>query len=184
MDYLIVVDIQNDFVDGVLGTPEAVAIVPHVADKIRTWQGPIFFTLDTHDRDYAQLQEGKFLPVEHCQAVTSGWLLNEQVRNAIRDRPNEWAACRIIEKSTFGSLELVNRLHAIYARQEQSVDSITLVGVCTDICVVSNAMLLKAALPEIPIFIDAHCCAGTTPDNHNAALQVMRQCQMQIQNWE
>jgi len=178
MNYLVVVDMQNDFIDGPLGTPEAQAIVPKVADKIKKWSGPILFTLDSHGRNYKDTQEGQLLPVEHCQLITHGWLLNEDVRNSLQDRPDEFERASIIEKKTFGSVDLVNKLVNRYNSNITKVSSITLVGLCTDICVVSNALLLKAAMPEVPIYVDPTCCAGTTPENHEAALKVMQQCQV------
>lgn len=168
---LIVVDMQNDFVDGALGTPEAVKIVEPVVQKIRSWEkGCVYATRDTHGENYLETSEGKHLPVVHCVKGTAGWELNETVAAALGDAP-------VIDKPTFGSLELVEQ---IKREQEKEEIEIELVGLCTDICVVSNALLLKAALPETEIFVDGACCAGVTPESHRAALTTMKMCQIQI----
>ena len=168
---LVVVDMQNDFIDRALGTKEAQAIVGRVAEKIRTYPADcIYATRDTHEEDYLETSEGKHLPVVHCVKGTAGWELNETVAAALGDAP-------VIDKPTFGSLELVER---IKREQEKEEIEIELVGLCTDICVVSNALLLKAALPETEIFVDGACCAGVTPESHRAALTTMKMCQIQI----
>ena len=169
---LVVVDMQNDFVDGALGTKEAVGIVENVVDKIKNFDGKIFATLDTHDSNYMKTSEGKKLPVPHCIRLTNGWLLNEKVMNALSNKDY-----KTIEKKTFGSTKLVNEIGKF-----KGIDDIEIefVGLCTDICVVSNALLLKAYFPEVKMTVDASCCAGVTPESHKAALETMRMCQIDV----
>lgn len=169
MKTLIVVDMQNDFIDGSLGTKEAVAIVPNVVKRIKEWDGAIIATYDTHQADYLQTQEGKFLPVEHCIEGTHGWQLNPEVEAALEGKD----AIKL-KKPTFGCVDLP----AILA--ENGTTEIQLIGLCTDICVVSNALLLKANFYEVPISVDASCCAGVTPESHEAAITTMRMCQIEI----
>lgn len=169
MKFLIVVDMQKDFIDGSLGTKEAEAIVPAVVKKIREWDGIVVATRDTHQPDYMQTQEGRFLPVEHCIEGTDGWQINPDVQQALDERN-----AQVINKPTFGSVALSMML------MQCGVTEIQLVGLCTDICVVSNALLLKANMPEVPISVDATCCAGVTPEKHEAALETMRSCQITI----
>lgn len=169
---LLVVDMQNDFITGALGTKEAQDILPRVIAKVQQFQGPVLFTRDSHDEDYAHSQEGRLLPVAHCQVGTEGWQIQEDLE-ALRRLP-------ALDKPAFGSLELAQRVRAIH--QETTFASITLVGLCTDICVISNAMILKAALPEVKIIVDAACCAGVSPDSHRTALQAMKACQIFIEN--
>ena len=169
---LVVIDMQNDFVSGSLGTKEAQAIVQNVVKRIETFNGDVVFTQDTHPSSYLQSQEGTFLPVQHCIKNTEGWELVEPIKKLIIGQ--------VYEKPTFGSLLLAESLKNVNERTP--LRSITLIGLCTDICVVSNALLLKAFFPEVPIHVDAACCAGTTPENHRAALQVMRMCQIIIEN--
>ena len=171
---LIVVDMQRDFVDGALGTKEAVSIVDTVVKKIEHFDGDIIVTYDTHNENYMNTNEGKHLPVPHCIKGTDGWHLNERVQQAI-DKKN----CKLIEKPTFGSVELVKHLKQQYNPEEIEIE---LIGLCTDICVVSNALLLKANFLEAPISVDAACCAGVTPKSHNAALLTMKMCQITITN--
>ena len=166
---LIVIDMQNDFIDGALGTPEAEAIVPAVKKKIGAYPpDAVYATMDTHARDYLSTQEGRKLPVEHCIRGTAGWQLNEEIAAAL-DPGN------IYEKPTFGSLKLAKDLAKI-----ADLEEIEIVGLCTDICVVSNALILKAAMPEVRISVDAACCAGVTPEKHRAALETMRSCQIEV----
>lgn len=167
---LIVVDMQNDFIDGALGSPHAAAIVPLVKQRIETFEGKIIYTRDTHGEDYLQTREGKYLPVPHCVRGTVGW----EIHPALRDLP----ADRIVDKPTFGSTALAEALTREHAREP--IADITLIGLCTDICVISNAMLLKAALPEVDIIVDAACCAGVTPESHRTALDAMKSCQILI----
>ena len=170
--FLIIVDMQRDFVDGALGTVEAQSILERVCQKIRTFEGDLFITLDTHEEDYLQTAEGRALPVVHCMKGTAGWCLHPQVAEALKGR-----TYRMVEKGTFGSVELPARLAEIAKGEEFSVE---LIGLCTDICVVSNALLLKAHFPEKAIRVDASCCAGVTPESHQAALATMKMCQIEI----
>lgn len=172
MKYLIVVDMQNDFVDGALGTQEAVAIVPNVVEKIKGFDGKILFTRDTHHENYMETQEGKNLPVPHCIEGTQGFELVPDVKVLCDSKP--------IDKPVFGSAELGMLLKK--ENEKETIDSITLVGLCTDICVISNAFLIKSFLPEVPIIVDASCCAGVTPESHLRALEAMKVCQIQIVN--
>ena len=170
--FLIVVDMQKDFVDGALGTKEAVSIVPNVVRKIEDFTGAIFVTMDTHYENYMQTAEGKKLPVPHCIRGTDGWQLNEAVAAALAGKEHT-----VVEKITFGSVDLPGRIAQAAAGEDFTVE---LVGLCTDICVVSNAMLLKANFPEMEISVDGTCCAGVTPATHEAALQVMGCCQINV----
>lgn len=169
---LVVVDMQKDFVDGALGTAEAVAILDSAAAKIRAWDGPIIATLDTHFEDYLNTAEGKKLPVPHCIRGTEGWTLHPVIADALSDK--EYVE---LEKNTFGAVFLPETVSEL---AEEEPFAVTLIGLCTDICVVSNALLLKASYPEVPIAVDAGCCAGVTPALHNAALDTMRSCQIDI----
>ena len=169
---LIVVDMQKDFVDGALGTPEAVAIVPNVCEKIRAFDGPIFVTYDTHPESYLDTAEDKKLPVVHCVKDTPGWQLDAAVADALADK-----SYTVVEKPTFGSTDLPGMIAKAAGEEDFTV---TLIGLCTDICVVSNALLLKAHFPEQTIRVDAACCAGVTPDTHNAALTTMKMCQIDL----
>lgn len=170
MKVLVVIDMQNDFIDGALGTPEACAIVPAVVDKIRNFDGLVLATRDTHGADYLSTQEGRNLPVEHCIKGTKGWELNPEISALIKEAP--------IDKPTFGSCELGMRLKEL--AQHENIENITLIGVCTDICVISNAMIIKAFLPEVPVTVVKECCAGVTPESHLRALEAMRSCQIEI----
>lgn len=174
--FLIVVDLQKDFVDGALGTPEAVSIVPRVVEKIRQFSGEIYVTMDTHGTDYLQTSEGRHLPVPHCIRGTEGWQLNQAVAQALAGKDYH-----VVEKPTFGSVQLPQ---LIFQAAEGETFSLELVGLCTDICVVSNALLLKASFPEVPISVDAACCAGVTPQTHQAALDTMACCQIAVYNSE
>lgn len=173
-EILVVVDMQKDFIDGALGTKEAVSIVPKVAEKIRNFPGRVLFTRDTHTEDYMNTQEGHNLPVPHCIQGTDGWQIASELEPLRKETP--------IDKVTFGSVGLGNILKAV--NDEDEIKSITLVGLCTDICVISNALLIKAFLPETEIIVDAACCAGVTPESHRNALAAMKACQIQIQNEE
>lgn len=173
MKCLVVIDVQNDFVSGSLGTPEAQAMLPRLEEKLRGFEGCVWMTLDTHGADYMDTQEGKHLPVPHCVRETEGWQLAEELGKLA-----ESLGAGIVEKPTFGSEELVASLKALYEAGE--LESIELVGLCTDICVVSNALMLKAAMPELPMSVDSACCAGVTPQKHEAALEVMRSCQIAV----
>ena len=169
---LVVVDIQNDFVDGALGTPEAVAIIDNAAEQIKNFDGDIFVTYDTHYENYMGTLEGKKLPVPHCIKGTDGWQLNGKIADALNNKKYI-----TVEKLTFGSVELPKLVKEVIG---DDTAEITLIGLCTDICVVSNALLLKANLLDCEIFVDASCCAGVTPDTHNAALETMKCCQINV----
>lgn len=169
---LIVIDMQNDFIDGSLGTKEAVGVVHAVADKIEHYKkcgDTIIFTRDTHQADYLQTQEGRQLPVMHCIKGTEGWQISAEL---------DTSAAAVIDKVSFGSLELADFAAA------KAPSEIELVGLCTDICVISNALILKARLPETKITVDAACCAGVTPESHRNALRSMKMCQVNVINWE
>lgn len=185
---LVVVDMQNDFITGPLGTPEAVSIVDKVVEKIRgeEWDY-IFTTHDMHDEDYLETQEGKKLPVMHCQISDNGWKLNEKIftelyYTMISNKKTCWHSTH---KDTFGCLQLIDVMnrHVVYRTDISDADiELTLVGVCTDICVISNALLLKAHYPEMKIVVDASCCAGSTPLRHMEALDIMESCQIDVVN--
>ena len=168
---LVVVDMQKDFVDGCLGTKEALAIVPAVVEKIGKYKPEdIFVTRDTHQKDYLSTQEGRNLPVEHCIEGTPGWEIVPEVAAAA-------TGATVINKPTFGSIKLSEIIKEISEKEDISVE---MIGLCTDICVVSNALLLKATIPEVEISVDSSCCAGVTPDKHLAALETMRSCQIKV----
>lgn len=170
---LLVIDMQNDFIDGALGTPEAVSIVENVKAKIRSYpKEDVFATRDTHTERYLNTQEGRNLPVPHCIRGSEGWEIRPDIAELIY--PDH-----IIDKPTFGSTQLAKLMELLEKREEGGIE-IELIGLCTDICVVSNALYLKAALPETPISCDASCCAGVTPAKHEAALETMRSCQIRI----
>ncbi len=168
---LIVVDMQKDFIDGALGTAEAVAIVPKVEEKIKSFQGKVIFTRDTHEENYMETQEGRKLPVPHCIRGTEGWEITSSLQKYVGE------VC--IDKPTFGSVEL--GMYLKKWNEEEPIEKITLIGLCTDICVISNAMIAKAVLPEIEIAVDASCCAGVTPQTHDNALEAMKMCQITIE---
>ncbi len=170
---LVVVDIQNDFVDGALGTKEAVAIIPNAVKKIREWDGDIIYTRDTHGSNYLETSEGKHLPVEHCVKGTIGHHINNDVFETIENLI-EHHSVHVLDKYTFGSTALPEMI------RHSNYDYIELIGLCTDICVVSNALILKANFPETDIAVDASCCAGVTPETHRAALTTMKMCQIEI----
>lgn len=169
---MIVVDMQKDFVDGVLGTAEAAAIVERAAKKIRDFDGDCIATMDTHDENYLQTAEGRNLPVPHCIRGTEGWQLDPRVEAALQEKGFE-----TLEKPTFSSMELPRLIAKKYDTDDLSVE---MIGLCTDICVITNALLLKTAFPELPITVDSTCCAGVTPQKHEAALETMRSCQINI----
>lgn len=156
MRYLIVVDMQRDFVTGVLGTREAQQILPAVVARVQNFDGQVIFTRDTHQSDYMETQEGKYLPVPHCIQNSEGWQLVEPLEEIRIKRQSP-----VYDKVTFGCPELARDL--VSANRQKDIESIELIGVCTDICVVSNALTIKAHLPEVPIYVDPFCCAGVTP---------------------
>ena len=163
--FLVVVDMQKDFVDGALGTKEAVAIVPNVVKKINEFDGKIFVTYDTHFENYMETEEGKNLPVPHCIKGTKGWEITEKL--PVKDTDT------VIDKITFGHVWSADMIKG---------NEIELIGLCTDICVISNALGIKAVLPEVPVTVDASCCAGVTPGSHKNALEAMKMCQVKIIN--
>lgn len=166
---LAVIDMQNDFIDGALGTKEAEAIVEKVAAQIRDFEGEVVYTRDTHFEGYLGTQEGKRLPVPHCIKDTEGWQIREQVRQACA------GDVKIFDKPAFGSVEL-----AAHLKDMPDLESVTLIGLCTDICVISNALVIKAFLPEVTMRVNAGCCAGVTPESHKNALEAMKMCQVEI----
>ena len=168
---LVVVDMQNDFIDGALGTSEALAIVENVKARIREYDpADVFVTMDTHAPNYLETQEGRNLPVEHCIKGSNGW----QIRSDIASLLPDW---HIYEKPTFGSVALAKDIAEIAAAEEIEIE---VLGLCTDICVVSNALMLKAYMPEVQISVDPSCCAGVTPESHEAALKTMQMCQIRM----
>ncbi len=175
MKLLIVVDMQNDFIAGALGTPEALKIVPYVKQRIQSFDGKVVFTLDTHDDSYLKHEEGKHLPVLHCIKGTWGHQLHQDLLPyAIKTR------AKLIEKHTFGSKELIDYLNELNFQEQ--ISSIELLGLCTDICVISNALLIKTYFPDIPISVDASGSAGVTPTSHQNALEAMKMCHIEIKN--
>lgn len=181
MKVLVVIDMQNDFITGSLGTPEAAAVVPRVVERIRAWTGgPIYATQDTHSAGYLETQEGRALPVEHCIRDTEGWRLESSVRAALAESASRGGSVTYLTKAAFGSRDLAQMLAD--RQRTEPIEEIVLVGLCTDICVISNALVLKAFLPETPIAVDAACCAGVNPQSHREALRVMGMCQIGIRN--
>ena len=171
MKTLICVDMQNDFIDGSLANPAAAAIVSDMAEYIKNFDGQIIFTRDTHYPNYMETQEGRNLPVMHCQYGSEGWEIQDDLFEAVRGRNIEWS---VVDKNSFGdTYELEDEIDA-YS------DEIYLCGTCTDICVISVALNLKARFPEIKMYCIADLCAGLTPEKHAAALEVMRSCQIEV----
>ena len=169
-DILMVIDMQNDFIDGALGTKEALAILPAVKKKIEEFDGRVLFTRDTHETYYMETQEGKNLPVPHCIRGTEGWQIRPELDALRKTEP--------IDKETFGASDLGGIL--LDLNEEEEIGSITFIGLCTDICVISNVMIAKAFLPEVPILVDAACCAGVTVESHENALKAMEMCQVKV----
>lgn len=169
MKYLIVVDMQNDFISGTLGSKHAEEIVPKVVNKVKNFDGKVIFTRDTHFTDYMNTQEGRNLPVEHCLKDTEGWQICDELKPYVSDA---------IDKVTFGSVDLPQKLKAY----GEKIEEIELCGLCTDICVISNAMILKASFPETKIVVDSACCAGVSVESHNIALEAMKAVQIEISN--
>jgi nicotinamidase-related amidase len=167
MKYLIVVDMQVDFITGSLGSELATAIVPNVVEKVKSFDGKVIFTRDTHFEDYMNTQEGRNLPVPHCIKNSDGWQICDELKPYVST---------VIDKVTFGSIDLPD----IIKSYGEEIESIELCGLCTDICVISNAMLLKAAFPEVPITVDSACSAGVSVESHNTALNAMRAVQIEI----
>lgn len=169
MKFLIVVDMQADFITGSLGSKDAQTIVPAVVNKVKNFDGRVIFTRDTHFDDYLQTQEGKKLPVAHCIKDTEGWQICDELKPYVNT---------VVDKVTFGSTKLPDIIKDLGA----DIEEIQLCGLCTDICVISNAMILKASFPEVPIAVDASCCAGVSKESHNIALDAMRAVQIEIIN--
>ena len=167
MKILIVVDMQNDFISGTLGSDDAKAIVDNVKKKVESFDGKIIFTRDTHYDNYFETQEGKNLPVAHCLFGTSGWEICDELKPYSKN---------VIDKITFGSIELPKFLKD----ETDNIEEIELCGLCTDICVISNAMVLKTAFPEVKITVDSSCCAGVTKKSHNTSLEAMKAVQINI----
>ena len=163
MKYLIVVDMQNDFITGTLGSKLAEAIVSKVVEKVKNYDGKVIFTRDTHFADYMQTQEGRKLPVEHCIKDTDGWQICDELKPFVND---------VVDKITFGSVDLPKMI--------TDADEIELCGLCTDICVISNAVILKATYPEVKITVDSTCCAGVSLESHNTALDAMKAVQIEV----
>lgn len=167
MKFLIVVDMQNDFISGSLGSKLAEAIVPNVVEKVRNYDGTVIFTRDTHFADYMDTQEGKNLPVKHCIKDTAGWEICDELKPYAK---------KVVDKITFGSVEIPEVIKAY----GEEIEEIELCGLCTDICVISNAMILKASFPETKIVVDSKCCAGVTVESHNTALDAMKAVQIEV----
>lgn len=184
MKALIIVDMQNDFIDGALGTPEAQAIVPNVVNKMKEHKNTdtiILFTKDTHKENYLDTPEGKKLPVPHCIEGTPGWSIAKPIGSEFKaDGYMTYSSGKVINgrvlKPTFGSYDLLK----ILDNDEIELDEIELCGVCTDICVISNAIMIKNFFPDVKVTVDASCCAGVTPEKHAAALEVMKSCQIDV----
>ena len=201
MKLLIVVDAQNDFIDGALGSKEAQVAVPKIVERINNSMNEIvLFTKDTHDINYLDTREGKILPVKHCIENTDGWCINKAIRSAWKGNPNTILLNanhnlglninNTICKPTFGSVALMNIIKELhnsrtYNLKENTnistkIDTIEFCGFCTDICVISNVLMIKALLPEVNIIVNSELCAGVTPEKHEAALEVMRSCQIEV----
>lgn len=193
MKLLIVVDAQNDFIDGALGSKEAQVAVPKIVERInKSMNEIILFTKDTHNINYSDTREGKKLPVAHCIENTDGWCINKSIRSAWKGNPNTILLnanhnCGLntnntILKPTFGSTNLMNIVNKLNENLfiEDKIDTIEFCGFCTDICVISNVLMIKALLPEINIIVNSELCAGVTPEKHEAALEVMRSCQIEV----
>ena len=168
MKILVVVDMQVDFITGSLGSEQAQAIVPNVVDKVKNFDGVVLFTRDTHSEDYLSTQEGRKLPVKHCIKNTDGWQLCNELRPYVKT---------VVDKETFGSMDLPQTIKNLGA----DIEKIEICGLCTDICVISNAMILKAAFPEVSIAVDSSCCAGVSEESHNTALDAMKAVQIEIE---
>ena len=167
MKYLIVVDMQNDFITGTLGSEIAKEIVPNVVEKVKNFDGKVIFTRDTHYDEYMQTQEGKNLPIKHCIKDTDGWQICDELKPYVNE---------VVDKITFGSINLPK----ILEDYNEEIEKIELCGLCTDICVISNAVILKAAFPEVKIEVDSNCCAGVSVESHNTALNAMKAVQIAV----
>ena len=172
MKVLIVVDMQNDFVDGVLGSKEAVSMIDTAVETINSFDGKVFYTQDTHGEDYLDTEEGRHLPVVHCIKGSEGWKIHPKIEKALLLK-----GATGIENSTFGS----EKIMGLIEKKVPEVESITLIGICTDICVISNAMLAKAHFQNTPVNVISSACAGVTPESHENALAAMKMCHIEIQ---
>ena len=176
---LVVVDMQKDFVDGALGSPEAQAIVPNVAAKVKEYaemnNSVILYTRDTHPDQYLETFEGKHLPVTHCVHNTEGWEIIPEVYVDVGNTD-------VVDKFTFGYYDIAGMINrsCLYHYETYEVESLEVCGLCTDICVISNVLIIKASYDDVPIIVDSKCCAGVTPAKHEAALEVMRSCQVEV----
>lgn len=198
MKILVVIDMQNDFLHGALRNEEGIKIIPKVAKRIEYYYSqnmPVFATRDTHEENYLSTQEGEKLPVKHCVKYSNGWLINEDISKALKEintydkkqfpfrkmqgLPTAFNYAIVFDKPTFGSEDLANYIKNCYGHMQKELQ-IELCGVCTDICVISNAMLLKAFMPEAKIIVNSALCAGVTVDSHNVALNAMRSCQIEV----
>lgn len=185
MKILVLIDLQKDFIDGALGSPEAQAIVPRVVEKIKNYSDKgntlVLFTKDTHYDNYMDTLEGSYLPIPHCIENTSGWSINKEITDAVeKNRFLSYSSDKIIKsrvyKNTFGS----DDLRKFFEKFKDDIEEVEFVGLCTDICVISNVLMARMVLPDTEITVDASCCAGVTPDKHQAALEVMRSCQINV----
>ena len=169
--YLLVIDVQNDFVNGSLGSDDAQAVLGNIISKVENFDGMVTFTRDTHQTDYLSTQEGKYLPVEHCIEGTEGWELADELKEYAGEHGSI-----IYDKPSFGNMNLASDIKSLYKLNR--LESVEIIGLDTDICVVSNALIIKAAVPELPIYVDTSCCAGSTRERHDAAIEVMKSCQI------
>lgn len=185
MRVLILVDCQNDFIDGSLGSLEAKAIVPRIVDKINNYPNQsntlILFTKDTHYDNYLDTLEGTILPIPHCIENTPGWSINREIKDAVKGkRFLTYSSDKIIKsriyKNTFGSKDLMELLE----KEKNNIEEVEFVGLCTDVCVISNVLMARMVLPEVEIYVDKNCCAGTTPETHKFVLEVMKSCQINV----
>lgn len=182
MKVLVVVDMQNDFIDGSLGTKEAEGIVQNVVDKINSLTAKSQLHLIRMERIISTRRKEKFFLLCHCVGKTNGWMLEHRIEYALGKKGNDGTHIEVFQKPTFGSTRLGDWLYQ--QSMSETIEEVILVGLCTDICVISNALLIKAFLPEVKITVDASCCAGVTPESHNNALAAMKMCQINIENWE
>lgn len=171
--YLVVVDMQNDFIDGSLGSEAAQAVLPRVIDKIKNFPGTVVYTRDTHDEDYLETLEGKNLPVVHCVRDTEGWEFQKDIKEM-----QTASRSLVFDKETFGSIQMAGCLQGI--DRMAPIEEVIVIGLCTDICVMANAALIRTAMPNTPIRVDASCCAGTTPEAHECALKAMKALQIEV----
>lgn len=175
---LVVIDVQNDFVTGSLRNEEAIKKLPNVCEEVKNWDGIIVFTKDTHKKDYLDTLEGKKLPVKHCIENTWGWELCVELLNVMRDKEvKEGKQCNLVLKDTFG---YKGWREYLYSHGWINFDEIEVIGYCTDICVISNVMILKSIFPNVPIKVKESCCAGVTPESHNNSLEAMKVCHIDI----